>query len=110
MPDNNRIIKVHIFGEEYALRGGEYVDEAEAVRFRQHLMEVASFLDQKMHEMADRTSNRSPKNVAILAALNVSEELLRLKREREDQISSISSAADELVERLDQKLLSASSG
>ena len=109
MPDDNRVIKVHIFGEEYRIRS-EFEDAHEAEEFRRHVLEVARYVDQKMREMAERSANRSPKNVAVLVALNVTDELLKLRKNNEDELSRISHQADSLIERLDEKLMSASSG
>ena len=109
MTDDNRIIKVHIFGEEYPIRS-DIENDQEAEEYRRHVLEVARYVDQKMHEMAESSANRSPKNVAVLVALNVTDELLKLKKNNEDELSRISHQADNLIERLDEKLMSASSG
>jgi len=109
MSDDNRVIRVHIFGEEYPIRG-DFDTPEEAEEFRQHVIEVARYVDQKMHEVAERSSNRSPKNVAVLAALNVTDELLKFRKERESQLSSLEEKADDLAGRLGEKLISASSG
>ncbi len=109
MSENNRIIKVHIFGEEYPIKA-DFEDESEAEEYRQHVLEVARYVDQRMHEVAERSANRSPKNIAVLTALNLTDELLRIREEREIQLLSISQRADVLIERLDQRLHSAPSG
>jgi len=109
MSENNRIIKVHIFGEDYPIKG-DFKVEAEAEEFRQHVLEVARYVDKRMHEIAERSANRSPKNIAVLTALNITDELLRLKKEREAQLSSICQRTDVLIDRLDERLTSASSG
>lgn len=109
MSENNRIIKVHIFGEDYPIRG-EFEDDSSAEQFRRHVLEIAGFVDKKMHEVAEKSANRSPKNIAVLTALNITDELFKLREEREAQLSSICQRADVLVERLDERLTSAPSG
>jgi cell division protein ZapA len=109
MSENNRIIKVHIFGEDYPIKG-DFEDETEAERFRQHVLEVARYVDKRMHEIAERSANRSPKNIAVLTALNIADELLKLDKEKEAQLSSIYERTDVLIDRLDERLTSAPSG
>ena len=109
MSENSRIIKVHIFGEDYPIKG-DFEDQAEAEQFRQHVVNVARYVDKSMHEIAEKSANRSPKNIAVLVALNITDELLKLKEEREAQLSTISQRTDVLIERLDDRLPSASSG
>ena len=107
MSDDNRVIKVHIFGEDYPIRG-DFDNDEDAEQFKQHVLEVARYVDQKMHEIAERSANRTPKNIAVLTVLNVADELLKLKREREGQLSDFRQLADSLADRIDEKLLSAS--
>ena len=109
MSENNRTIKVHIFGEDYPIKA-DFKDETEAEQYRQHVLEVARHVDKKMHEVAERSANRSPKNIAVLTALNLTDELLKMREEREAQLSSFCQRADVLIERLDQRLHSASTG
>lgn len=109
MSENNRIIKVRIFGEEYPIKG-DFNDDQEAEEYRQHVLKIARYVDEKMHEMAEKSVNRSPKNIAVLTVLNIADELFCLKRERESQLSNISEKADMLVDRIDSELHSAVSG
>jgi cell division protein ZapA len=109
MSENNRIIKVHIFGEDYPIKS-TFEDDAQAEQYRQHVLEVARYVDKRMHEVAERSANRSPKNIAVLTALNVTDELLKLRKEEEARFSSMCERADGLSERLNEKLTSAPSG
>jgi cell division protein ZapA len=109
MSENDRIIRVHIFGEEYPVKG-EFENDAEAEIFRKHVLEVARYVDKRMHEVSERSANRSPKNIAVLAALNIADELMKLKEENEAQISSFCQKADDLADLIDERLLSVSSG
>jgi cell division protein ZapA len=108
MSDDNRVIKVHIFGEDYPIRG-DFESGEDAEKFRQHVLDVARYVDQKMHEIAERSANRTPKNIAILTVLNIADELLKLKNEQEGELTNFRQIADSLADRLDEKLLSASS-
>ncbi len=63
---------VTIFGRTYQLRGAEDP---------QHLVELASVVDGKMREIADRTGTADTLKVAILASLNIADEYVRFDPE-----------------------------
>ena len=64
MPTNQ--LRVNIFGAEYVLKATENQDE---------IIKIAAYVDQKMKEI-DRSQNlNSNMKLAILAALNIAEEL-----------------------------------
>ena len=92
-------VTVKIFGSEYTLKGGadsEYVEK------------VASFVDARMNEVARGSSVASTAKVAILAAVNIADELFRAQ---EGSIQSMALLEDRSVEivRLLSKELSAES-
>ena len=62
---------VNIFGQDYTVRGG---DDPEYVQ------EIATYLDERMRELARSSSQVSSSRVAILAALNITDELFRARR------------------------------
>ena len=66
-------VKVDIFGHDYVLKA-----EAEDG----HIQRVAELVDQKMKEVSLSTSSQNVSNIAILAALNIAEEYLKIKDER----------------------------
>ncbi len=109
MSENNRIIKVHIFGEDYPIKG-DFEDEAQAEEYRELVLDIAKYVDQRMHDVAEKSSNRSPKNIAVLTALNITDELLRLRRENEELKSSVNQRAGHLASRLEERLSSSPSG
>ena len=61
-------IQVEIAGRTYTLRGNR---DATAVR------ELAAFVDERMREIATRTNTADTTRVAILAALNIADELFK---------------------------------
>jgi cell division protein ZapA len=77
-------IKVQIFGQSYNVRGEE--DKA-------YIEELARYVDGKMKALAESTGAGDSLKVAILAALNLADELFKLER-RERQ------TREELVERV----------
>ncbi|MGQ9631070.1 MAG: cell division protein ZapA [bacterium] len=66
-------VTVEIFGSKYKIKG-----DAEA----EYIKKLAQYVDAKMNEIAISTSTTSVAKVAILAALNVADELYRLREER----------------------------
>lgn len=66
--NGKRTILVNIFGTEYPIRGAE---DAEYVQ------KVAMYVDAKMREVAVTSSLRSTTQVAVLAALNIVDELFK---------------------------------
>ncbi len=78
-------VAVDIFGTTYQVRGEHDP---------QHLRQVASFLDQKMREVADQVATIDGSKIAILAALNIADELFQkhlgreAERENDDVIAA----------------------
>jgi cell division protein ZapA len=70
MTEESRAVRVHIFGSEYSIRG-----EADA----EYIRELARYVDGKMQEVARSTSVNIPLKVSILAAINLADEVFRLR-------------------------------
>jgi cell division protein ZapA (FtsZ GTPase activity inhibitor) len=85
---------VRIYGQEYRIRTEE---SAEFVR------EVAAFVDQTMQGIASRQSVGTNVQVAVFAALNIAEELFRVRRDGNGAPSGeIESRLRAVLERLDE--------
>ncbi len=78
---------VTIFGGEYRLKGG---DDPE------HVHTVARLVDDRMREVADRQRITSPSRAAILASLNIADELLRERQHHEQWGAAIEARSREL--------------
>lgn len=65
-------ITVEICGESYALKGDV---EPEIIK------EVAAVLDARMSQVAKANPRQSTARIAVLAALNITDELLRLEKD-----------------------------
>jgi len=65
-------VKVDIFGEKFTVKGTES---------EEHVREIAMMLDKKLQAVANRNKLLSTSHVAILAALNLTDELKRLKED-----------------------------
>jgi len=68
-----RIVTVEIHGQRYAVKSD--LDQA-------YIAELASYLDQKMRLAADELSSADSLRVAIIAALNLADELYRARAEK----------------------------
>ena len=71
-------VHVQIFGHSYTIRGE--ADQA-------YILSVAAYVDRKMREVTEKLPVESLSKVAILASLNIADELFkeRARRERRDQ-------------------------
>ncbi len=67
--EKNRVTVV-IMGEEYILRGSSST---------QDMHKVGRYVDQLMKTLSDKNLQMSKHKIAVLAALNLADELIRLK-------------------------------
>ncbi len=88
---------VEIFGREYKIRG---------VADEQYIQEVASYVDKKMREVSAGSSLPSQDRLAILAALNIADELFQERKQSVDVQTNIEQKAHKLISILDQNLQS----
>lgn len=83
--------EVEIFGAVYSVRGSED---------REYLQGVADLVDRKMREVAQHVHTADTARIAILAALNLADELLRLEKRQEGERVQIREKVAELTEEL----------
>jgi cell division protein ZapA len=88
-------VKVNILGSEYALKS-----DADP----EYISDLASYVDQKMEKLQQGSSIHAPLKIAVLTAVNISDELFRLKRKHEKIVKEIESASEEITENLDNFL------
>ena len=62
--ENNKV-KVKIFGQEYTVAGEKQ---------REHILKVADYVDTKMREAAKSVKSGQPLAIAVLSAVNISDE------------------------------------
>ena len=82
---------VEIYGQTYNVRG-----EGDPA----YLMELARFVDSRMRYVGSQVSSTDPMRIAILAALNIADEFLRYRNEREDSLGVWMEKTEELADRL----------
>jgi len=95
MEEKNQSVKVNIFGEDYPIKG-----DADAL----YIKKVAKYVDQKMKQVAERLSNKLPLRVAVLAAMNITDELIKEREDKEKKLLNIEEKAQFLTEQLDSKV------
>ncbi len=90
------VITVQIFGREYKIKGHADKD---------YIEEMAKYVDEKMRELSGNSSLPSQDTLAILAALNIADELFQQRGQLSGTFSSVDEKADRLIALLDQSLL-----
>ena len=81
------VVQVEIFGEGYTLRGKEDPH---------YIRKVAQYVDSKFYEIAKGSPSLPSNKMAILASLNIADELMKLLEEQGRAEAKI----DELLELL----------
>src|SRR5712671_4927142 len=66
-------LSVTIFGSEYKIKGAD----------PKYIRNVAAYVDAKMRELETRLAAGNPTRIAILASLNIADELFRERAERD---------------------------
>lgn len=78
-------VEVHILGQRYVIKGDvppEYINQ------------LAEFLDMKLKEVYSHAPNITPLKAAILAALNIADDLHKIKDENKSIKQGIKSIED----------------
>lgn len=76
MSQERQPIKVTIFGSDYTIRG-----EAD----HDYIQELAAYVDSKMKEIGQGTQLGNPLKISILAAINLADEIFRLRTAKQNQ-------------------------
>jgi len=92
-----KTVTVNIFGEKYPLRSAGEADV-------EYMSRVADYVDRSMRKIADRSPNLSTAKVAVLAALNITDELFSERRDVERKLSTFQSRAQGIAQWLDARL------
>jgi cell division protein ZapA len=87
-------VRVEIFDQAYNLRG---TDPA-------YIMKLAEYVDGKMRAVSEQTSTVDSARLAVLAALNIADELHLLKRRQEGGSTDYQKRAHKLADALDELL------
>ena len=99
MEPEGGILKINIYGTEYPIRSDADSDP-------EYIRKVADYVDKKMKEIDDATGAKSPLKIAILAALNITDELFQERTSKQNIVSHMSGKIQNLSDSLDKQLVS----
>lgn len=72
MNDGKNKVKVKIYGEEYIIKSELPVN---------YMKRLADYVNTKMYDLSQASGGISKSRIAVLAAINLSDEIFNLKRE-----------------------------
>src|SRR5262245_57307112 len=98
MSDSGRVVSVQIHGQRYPIR---------STLDQEYVARLAAYVDERMRLAADSTPSGDSLRLAVLAALNIADELFRSKDITRDRAGRLAERAEEL-ERIVDRLLMAS--
>jgi len=93
---NDNLVRVNIYGQEYTVKS-----KAD----RAYIISVANYVNEKMEEVETSLQTvQTPIRVAILAAMNITDELFTANQEKDKIVSSVEEKAGFLIDIIDEKL------
>ena len=96
MSDEGSVIPVEIGGQRYPIRSA--LDPTYVAR-------LASYVDEKMRTVGDLTPTGDSVRLAVLAALNIADELFRCRDSNSARDGELAQRAEELERLLDRVLM-----
>jgi cell division protein ZapA len=93
--DNKNVVQVEIFGHSYTIKG-----EAD----HDYITGVAGYVDRKMREVTEKLPVASLSKVAILASLNIADELFKERAQRDRLLRELEARAARLNSTLEASL------
>lgn len=93
----DKIIEIEIFDQKYRIRVKGEEDE-------QYIGRLTSFIDQKMREVAVKSKSVDTVKIAVLAALNIADELF-LCQKKLDKMSEVIGHMESEIDGLEAHLL-----
>jgi cell division protein ZapA len=93
---DGRVISVEIHGQRYPIRSSLDQD---------YVLRLAAYVDQKIGAAAEATPSSDSLRLAVLAALNIADELFRMREATRAKDSQIAERASELEQLLDRVLM-----
>ncbi len=86
-------IAVHIYNQTYQLVNSEDQDP-------EYIRLAAAYLDEKMQQTAAKVGHRSPLDIAILAALDIAEEVIRARQHKDALLNRADARIDSFTQLL----------
>jgi len=96
MADTSNLVKVSILGQDYTVKA-----PADAT----YIKEVAEYVNEKMKEVQDSVGpDQSSTRIAILAAMNISDELFSNRKNKDTDSTNIGGRISSLIDLIDESL------
>ena len=95
MSDQSRVVPVDIHGQRYPIR---------STLEPEYVARLAHYVDDKMRAAADSTPTGDSLRLAVLAALNIADELFRCRDTTDSRDGRLAERAEELEKLLDRVL------
>lgn len=92
---------VKIFGRDYPISSDQNPE---------YIKRLAEFVDKKMNEMAEGGDPLSTSRVAVLACLNIADELMRTKNEKDKFIRLMDGRITKVAKMVEEKIASLQEG
>lgn len=91
----SRVVHVEIHGNRYPIRSGLPAD---------YVAELAAYVDEKIRVASDENQTNDSLRVAVLAALNLADEVFRYRQDRAQSVGALESRAGEIERLVDAAL------
>tara|TARA_B100000029_G_C16949236_1_gene731893 strand:+ start:40 stop:360 length:321 start_codon:yes stop_codon:yes gene_type:complete len=93
---NPKVIKVNILGQDYVVRSSAG---------QKYLNEVSAYVNEKMKEiMASGIDDSQQLRIAVLAAMNITDELFSYKKEKEKFVDKVEAKTKAITEFIDNRI------
>jgi len=89
------VTTVNIFGKEYPISSDQNPE---------YIRRLADYVDKKMNDIASQTDSAPLGRIAVLACLNISDDLIRMKSEKEKFIRLVEGRITNVIKMLEKKL------
>jgi cell division protein ZapA len=96
MPDSADVVNVEIYGQRYPIRSALAPD---------YVATLAKYVDEKMRAASETTPGSDSVRLAVLAALNIADELFRCRDFTRARSGELAERAGELERLLDRVLM-----
>jgi cell division protein ZapA len=96
MTESGKSVSVEIFGQRYPIRSSLDIE---------YVTRLASYVDGKIRAAGDSAPSGDPLRLAVLAALNIADELFRLRDSANAKDGTFAERTEELERLLDRVLI-----
>jgi len=94
--NTDNLVQVDIFGQEYTVK---------APANSSYIINIAEYVDLKMREVEKNLpGQQSPTRIAILAAMNISDEFFTLRNKQAEQGDRMEARITSLIEYIDKRI------